>query len=150
MSDPHVLGPGLAPTPFTAAEIRAGCPDGRWVLSRTERAGEVAFHRSGFEDGNADGCTCTTVTTDASGRPTGQVRRRRATWRELQGHAAYPAEATSVATERIRLAVGELECLRYDVRGDAGTSTFWFALAHPGMPMRYRAGDAEVEVVALG
>ena len=36
--DPHVLGPGLAPTPFTADEIRRACPVGRLVTSKTEAA----------------------------------------------------------------------------------------------------------------
>ena len=27
--DPHVLGPGLLPTPFTADEIRVACGSGR-------------------------------------------------------------------------------------------------------------------------
>ena len=31
--DPHVLGPGLAPTPFTADEIRQGCRPGRFVTT---------------------------------------------------------------------------------------------------------------------
>lgn len=45
--------------------------------------------------------------------------------------------------------IGGLECLRYDVRRDGGTSTFWFATAHPGMPVRCRTGDAVVEVIAI-
>ena len=34
-TDPHILAPGLAPTPFTAAEIRVGCPVGRVSIVRT-------------------------------------------------------------------------------------------------------------------
>ncbi|SFS09920.1 hypothetical protein SAMN04487783_1332 [Agrococcus baldri] len=149
MSDPHVLGEGLAPTPFTADEIRAGCPDGHWLLVRTERAGVETFHRNGFEEGDEAGCTLTSVETDASGRPTWDVSRQRATWLDLQAHAAFPAERTTVAPERIRLAFGERECLRYEVTGDGGTTTFWFALDHPGMPVRRGSGDGVAEVVAL-
>ncbi|MCH1881694.1 hypothetical protein [Agrococcus sp. ARC_14] len=150
MSDPHVLGDELAPTPFTAGEIAAACPDGHWLLVRTERVGETSFQRSGFEQGDAEGVHLTNVTTDASGTPTGEVRRSRATWRELQAHAAFPRAATSVAQERIRLAFGERDCLRYDVAGAAGSSTFWFAIEHPGMPVRYRTAGVAVEVVAIG
>jgi hypothetical protein len=148
MSDPRVLGAGLAPTPFTADEIRAGCPDGHWLLVRTERAGATSFHRNGFEQGDPAGCVLTSVVTDASGRPTGDVLRQRASWLDLQTHAAFPAERTTVVPERIRLAFGERDCLRYEVVDDGGTSTFWFALEHPGMPVRYTAGDAVVEVIA--
>ena len=35
--DPHVLGPGLAPTPFTADEIRQGCRPGRPVSNQKRR-----------------------------------------------------------------------------------------------------------------
>jgi hypothetical protein len=39
MSDPHVLAPGTAPTPFTADEIRGVCPDGRRGTDRTTMVG---------------------------------------------------------------------------------------------------------------
>ncbi len=153
--DPRILGPGLAPTPFTADEIRAGCPDGHWALVRTERGGETTFHRSGFEAGDAEGVTCTTTPTDASGHPTGPVTSRRATWAELQAHAAFQASSTTVASERIRLAFGERDCLRYDVAGDdgsddgSGPATFWFALEHPGMPVRYVSPGFAAETIAV-
>lgn len=89
------------------------------------------------------------MTTDASGRPTGPVQRSRATWAELQGHAAFPAETTTVVPERIRLPFGDRECLRYEVAGEDGTSTFWFALDHPGMPVRFAADGAVTTVIAL-
>jgi hypothetical protein len=151
MSDPRLLGDGLAPTPFTADEIRAGCPDGHWLLVRTERAGAASFHRNGFEEGDPAGCVLTSVVTDASGRPTGDVLRQRASWLDLQAHAAFPAERTTVVPERIRLAFGERDCLRYEVDGDGDgeTSTFWFALEQPGMPVRRVAGGAVVEVIAI-
>lgn len=150
MSDPHVLGTDLAPTPFSTDEIRAGCPDGHWALVRSEEGGETSFHRSGFEHGDAEGCTATIVTTDAAGRPTGQVQGSRVTWRELQAHAAFPVGATTVAPERIRLAFGDRDCLRYEVASEAGTSVFWFALEHPGMPVRYRLPGVAAEIIALG
>lgn len=150
MTDPHLLGPDLAPTPFTAAEICAGCPDGRWALVRTERDGGTSHHRTSFDAGDAEGVTVTQVPTDASGAPAGEPRQRRATWRELQGHAAFPAARTRVGDERIRLEIGERDCLRYDVEGDDGASTFWFAVAHPGMPVRYTTPGLTAETIAIG
>lgn len=149
MSDPHVLGPDLAPTPFTADEIRAGCADGHRLLVRTQLGGRHTFHTDTFGAGDDDGCELTQVVTDASGTPVDEPRVSRVTWHELQAHAAFPAAATTVARERIRLAVGERDCLRYDVRRGSGTSTFWFALDHPGMPLRYESAGALVEVVAI-
>jgi len=148
--DPHLPGPDLAPTPFTADEIRAACPDGHRVLVRTTRGGDVSHHVSGFEGGDPEGCTSTSVETDASGTPTGQPRARRVTWLELQAHAAFPAASTTIARERIRLAFGERDCLRYEVVDEAGPTTFWFATDHPGMPVRCATPGAVVEVVAIG
>lgn len=151
MSDPRVLGPDLAPTPFTADEIRAACPDGHRLLVRTRLGDLVTFHCDSFAAGDADGCALTQVVTDASGTPVDEPRTARVSWRELQEHAAFPAAATTISPERIASPLGELECLRYEVRRDAGTATFWFATRHPGMPVRHETADgALVEVVAVG
>jgi len=151
IGDPRVLGADLAPTPFTAAEIRESCPDGHRLLVRTVLGGKVSFHCDSFAAGDADGCALTQVVTDASGTPVDEPRTSRVTWRELQEHAAFPAAATTIGRERIDSPLGELDCLRYDVRRATGTSTFWFATRHPGMPVRYETADgARVEIVAIG
>ena len=46
----------------------------------------------------------------------------RVTWRELQGHAAFPVERTTVTEETIDLPIGRVECLRYDTRDDESAS----------------------------
>ncbi|WP_405218810.1 hypothetical protein [Agrococcus sp. Ld7] len=104
LNDAHLLGPDRAPTPFTADEIRAGCRDGHRLLVREDDSGETSFHVARFDDGDAEGCTSTSVATDSAGNPTGAPQRARTTWRELQAHAAFPADATSIARERIRRA----------------------------------------------
>ena len=43
--DPYILAPGRAPTPFTADEIRDGCPAGRSIRLRVDVVGETPFHR---------------------------------------------------------------------------------------------------------
>ena len=147
--DPRVLGPDLAPTPFTADEIRAANPDGRRLLVRTKLEGRTTYHCDSFAAGDADGCALTQVVTDASGTPVDEPRTARVTWRELQEHAAFPAATTTIARERIDSPLGELDCLRYDVQRDDGTSTFWFAVERPGMPLRYAARGAVVEVIEI-
>jgi hypothetical protein len=42
VSDPHVLGPDLTPTPFTADETRHGCPEGRLIRLRVESTTMIA------------------------------------------------------------------------------------------------------------
>lgn len=43
--DPHVLAPGTAPTPFTAAQVRDGARAGKEIRVRVEAAGETPYFR---------------------------------------------------------------------------------------------------------
>ncbi|MGV8965821.1 MAG: hypothetical protein ACOH2F_06035 [Cellulomonas sp.] len=123
------------PTPFTADEIRSGCPDGRTVRTRDEE-GTVAVSR--YVDGDVDGATLESWTEAPDGTPPSEHARTRVTWHQLQQHAAFPTDGTIVREEAIMTPLGELECARYDV----GDLTFWFDLHRPGMPVRYgRAGS---------
>jgi hypothetical protein len=132
-SDPHVLGPGLAPTPFTAAEIRAGCPAGRVVHLLVEDAGEAPYVRyNRFASCDAEGATIERGLLDAAPDSSG-----RTTWADLQAHAAFPAEATVIAPATIEIPLGVLACDRYTVRDEEGVHSFWFAAAYPGMPVRF-------------
>jgi hypothetical protein len=147
MSDPHVLGEGLLPTPFSADEIRAGCAEGRTIRLLVEPAQGEPFERvNRFVDCNESGATLERWRLGGDGGVDGEVERERTTWLELQGHAAFPDDRATRSRETVELPIGRVECLRYDVRAavhdDAPVATFWFALAHPGMPARYeqRAG----------
>lgn len=136
--DPHVLGPGRAPTPFTAVEIRAGCPAGRTVRMRVDAVGEAPFFRvSRFAECDATGATLERSRQSLDGSPLGAPAANRVTWLDLQAHASFPAGATTVEPERIETAIGVLDCLRYTVRDGATEEGFWFATALPGMPIRY-------------
>ncbi|WP_309064826.1 hypothetical protein [Microbacterium sp.] len=141
MTDDHVLGPGLLPTPFTAAEIRESSRAGKTILLRVEQPDGTSYERvNRFRDGDDEGATLEQWRTDAPG----ELSSRRVTWRELQEHAAFAADRTTVTSETVDLPLGRLECLRYETRDepDAVPATFWFALAHPGMPVRFDAPAA--------
>ena len=118
------------PTPFTADQIRAGCPDGRTVRT-SDGSGTISVSR--FAGGDDDGATLESWTEEPDGDTTSDTVRTRVTWRQLQLHAAFPADGTTVSQEAIRTPLGELECARYDVDG----MTFWFDTHRPGMPVRY-------------
>lgn len=150
--DARVLGPGLAPTPFTPEEIRAGCPDGRRILLRVESGDEApAFHVNRFRDGDADGVTLEAWPVDASGDALEPPTRTRVTWHQLQAHASFPVASTTVTEVTLETDLGSCECLRYDVSRDARTDTFWFATGRPGMPIRYATldGDGAMRVVTM-
>lgn len=152
IGDPHVLGPGLAPTPFTADEIRGGCPSGRTIRMRVEAVGEAPFDRlSRFVECDETGATLERARWSPEGSPLGEPEVTRVTWAELQGHASFPAEATVIEPERIVTPIGELDCLRYTVRDGATEEVFWFAEDLPGMPVTYltRSGGQVVLTVSV-
>ena len=115
--DPHVLAPGRAPTPFTADEIRGGCPTGRTIRLRVDVVGETAFHRvSRFVECDQAGATMEHSRLSLDGSPLAEPEVDRVTWRDLQAHASFAADDTTIESERIETAIGELDCLRYTVR----------------------------------
>ncbi|MFE6736429.1 hypothetical protein [Microbacterium sp. NPDC057650] len=134
-ADPHVLGPGLLPTPFSAAQIAASSRTGKQIRMLVEQADGTTFERvNRFRDADDEGATLDQWRADAPD----EVSSRRVSWRELQEHAAFPAESTVVSVETVELPLGRLECLRYDTAATGEPpATFWFSPEHPGMPVRY-------------
>lgn len=144
-SDPHLLGPGLLPTPFTAAEIRSATGRGKTIRILVEGPTELRYERiNRFTDCDDEGATLSRWRLAAVGAPVdavdGEASSARVTWLELQRHAAFPTDRTTVAEDEVELPLGRFACLRYDTREDepdAPVETFWFAPEHPGMPVRY-------------
>ena len=136
MTDPNVLHPDHAPTPFTADEIRSATPAGYTVETVTEQAGAVSRRRTEFTAVDTDHATMVMTPIDERGEPTGDPREVVATWTDLQAHASFPAEITELSRDTIETPLGTISCLRYDVSSDDHTNTFWFSPEHPGMPIR--------------
>ena len=138
--DPHVLAPGMAPTPFTAAEIRSGCPEGRTITLLVEPATGSPWRRvNRFVATDHVGATLERWRVGPDGQPEGEVAASRLTWLQLQGHASYPADVVTIAPDTVDLPMGSFDALRYTVEDDDGVATFWFAPAFPGMPVRYES-----------
>jgi hypothetical protein len=135
--DPSVLAPGRAPTPFTADEIRGGCPARRTIWLRIDVVGKTPFHRvSRFVECDEAGATMERSLLSLDGSPLSEPEVDRVTWRDLQAHASFAADDTTIESERIETAIGELDCLRYTVRDGATEEVFWFAKDLPGMPIQ--------------
>lgn len=149
MTDERILLAGHAPTPFTAEQIREHCVDGLRVTIAVEDDSGRTFHTNTFRDGDAEGVTIEACASDRDGTPTGEVSSGRGTWLELQGHASFPELTTEVGEETIDGPLGIQRCRRYAVRGETGTVTFWFAVDHPGMPVRIERPGSVSEVVGL-
>ena len=96
--DPHLLAPGRAPTPFTADEIRRGCPQGRTIRLLVEEEGEQPFFRTNrFVQCDDEGATIEYTRSTIGGEPFGAVVADRTTWLELQAHASFPAHQTEIS-----------------------------------------------------
>jgi len=134
--DSHRLQPDHLPTPFSAAQIRDGCPAGRFIVLREEEPGAATTYRQiRFIQTDADGATQAFTPTDADGMPIGPSVERRSTWLELQGHASQPADRTTCEETTVDMAWGTEPCWRYVVTGPDGETRFWFAQRLPGMPV---------------
>jgi hypothetical protein len=139
-ADPHVLGPGLLPTPFSAEQIRAASGAGKTIRLLVEEPDGTSFERvNRFVDCDAEGATLEQWRVAPGGEVDGEVSRGRVSWRELQEHAAFPEATTTVRDEELELPFGRAACRRYELAGDGGApaAVFWFALELPGMPARY-------------
>lgn len=151
-SDPHVLAPGQAPTPFTAAEIRARCAVGKTVRVRVEVGGEAPYDRmTTYVECDDSGATIERSALAPDGSMLGDADVDRVTWLDLQSHASFPADDTTIEPERIETPLGGLDCLRYTVRDGASEKVLWFAKDLPGMPVRFltRTGGQVVMTVTV-
>lgn len=118
---------GQAPTPFTAYEIRQACPAGRTLTARTEAAGEP----------DRVDVTIFVETDEKGALVESNGQRHRVTWQELQNHASFPAEMTTIHDDVVEGPLGRLDCLSYRVVADDTVSTFWFEKGRPGMPVLF-------------
>jgi hypothetical protein len=133
----HRLRPDHLPTPFSAAEIRAGCPPGRTIRIREESPGEApTFRRIRFTDGDAETAVHEFQATDEAGHPLGEPSLGSSTWLELQEHASQPMDATTAEEVALALPFGDFECWLYTVRAPVAELRFWFAKPLPGMPVQ--------------
>ena len=133
----HRLRPDHLPTPFSAEQIREGCPAGRTIHLREEAPDEPpSFRRIRFLQADEDVAEQEFQATDAEGNPVGEPSQRHSTWGELQHHASQAADATTVQEVSLDLPFGALDCWLYAVRRPESELRFWFAKELPGMPVQ--------------
>jgi hypothetical protein len=148
VTDPHVLGDGLLPTPFSAAEIRAGCPAGRTIRLLVEPASGASYERvNRFVACDDEGATIESWVVGLDGESVDRSSDR-ATWLDLQRHASFPDATTRRTEEMVDLPLGPVECVVYTTESGA---RFVFGKGHAGMPVRYELPDGEggVEVTTM-
>jgi hypothetical protein len=134
--DANRMQPDHLPTPFSAADIRAGCPAGRTIRLQSEEGGNVTFRRIRFVKVDADTAIQEFQATDAEGRSIGEPTLRRSGWLDLQSHASQPASATIIDEVDLALPLGTEACWRYMVGTRDEGVTLWFAKSRAGMPVQ--------------
>jgi hypothetical protein len=151
--DSRILHSGHAPTPFTAEEIRIGCPAGRTIRLVVDDGGSRYIRTIRFVavDENAANQESAAFTVD--GEALGEPAIARTTWLEFQEHASFPAAQTTIGREALSSPLGRLECLVYVVEDGDSTTRYWFAATKPGMPVKVEtqaAGTVTYEMSMVG
>lgn len=147
--DPRVVDPGHAPTPFTADEIREGSPDGRTVLVQHDFPNaDPQFWKTRFVSSDETGPEVVNQQVEADGTPIGSETKMRVTWDELQAHASFPKEVTTIEETTTRTPLGEVECLLYTVSDGVEEKKLWFARTLPGMPVRTQHLTQNIETAS--
>lgn len=134
--DPRVLAEGKAPTPFTADQIRAASPAGRTSLFRISGGGQSLLLRFRFGEGDAEAVRLETVNLSERRTPLAPPKVTRVSWRELQAHASYDENATTIEEATVEVPFGKFDCLLYTLKGARAVQKFYFAKELPGPPVR--------------
>lgn len=138
--------------PFTAEQIRRGTPNGHTLDIVTTREGEVVDRRRTiYFDPDETSVSMRLAALSEAGVLDADAMEARTTWADLRDHAVFPEETTTVTEETIDTPLGSLPCTHYDVASGETTQAYWFAPAHPGMPIRYAtlSDGVEVEVTTV-
>ena len=140
--DERRLKPDHARTPFTAAQIREACPEGRTSTYRLEvPKQDPVLQPFRFVDCDEKGCKLE-VAVRKAGEPPPRSRPAvsKKTWKELQAHASFPEKETEITEETITVPAGKFVCLLYTVTKKTGSaetvSRYYFAKKLPGPPVR--------------
>ncbi len=129
-----------APTPYTAAQIREGCPLGRTIVFVIETPDRPPVKkRMVFVDVDDERATVRSEVLDEKDKVVGQPEMKISTWEELRKHALFPREVTTVSQAVAETPAGSFSCTRYTVieKSAAGESklTLCFAKELPGPPV---------------
>jgi len=136
------MRPDHAPTPFTAIQIRDGCPAGRRSTFVIERPGKTPFLQVlYFRSVDEESAEYEISRLDMGGEPLGEPEVRRELWTEFQAHSSYPAKGTTITETNVDVPAGRWTgfCYRVestDKEGQPVVVEALFAKELPGPPVR--------------
>ena len=144
----NVITDGFHPTPFSAAEIREACTDGSYRTFRSEGMQMPgSFLRMKFADGTDESCTVFNLVLDERMEIVSELPGPPTKWTDLQSHASYAAELTTIVEAETLVTAGTFDCWLYSVaEPEGGMWQYSFARELPGPPVLVRHVDAEGNV----
>ncbi len=135
----------LAPTPFTADEIRAAFVAGLEVGWAHIKDDDTTYQHWRVLSADTDQMVMRFSPMQEDGTLTGTGQEQTSTWEALRKHAEFPAQQTTVSDDKIATAFGEMAVRKYEVRPKEGVvRTFWFAPVFPGPPVRHTVHESGV------
>ncbi len=147
----------MAPTPYSAEQIREANPPGTVLVFRIEEPpAPPVLNVMRFTSGDAQGVIVENQTLTEDRTPIGELVVSESSWTELRDHAAFPASKTQRTETRCEVPSGTYSCLLYSVQSEEDgtpiTSRFFFADTKPGPPVCYereQAGQVTFRMVLL-
>lgn len=132
---------GRAPTPYTAAQIRAATPAGRTMTYLIEAPNKLpSKQRFRFVAVDEEHATVATELLGDDGKVLGEPELKISSWDDLRRHASYPLEATTIVETATVTPDDSFRCKRYTVvepQPDGKTKKTVACFAHdlPGPPV---------------
>jgi hypothetical protein len=135
----------MAPTPYTAAQIRDAMPVGTVIVYRRVEAGKDPYlNRMTVLSADTVGCKIADAIVDDQGSVVSEEGETEAGWEDLRKHAEFPVAAVQRSDDAVDVPAGHFDTWKYVVTEPDGTvTTYQFARTLPGPPVRMeiRAGD---------
>jgi hypothetical protein len=142
----------LAPTPYTADQIRGATRAGRTYRFLVEAAAQPRRQRTiRFVTVTDAGGEIESAVAGEGGEVVDAPKRAPFTWDELRKHAEFPRAATVISDETVTVPAGRFECALYTVTEGAGpdatVSRFYFAKSLPGAPVLFTTDKGGARVL---
>jgi hypothetical protein len=131
------MTPNDMPTPFSADQIRKGCPpESRRVYRMEPKGRPLDYILYTFKEPTSEGCLAEQTPCDAQGKVKGEMRKHFVRWDDLQRLTSFPADATTADEADLKTPAGTFRCMHYVVvrkgKKGAGVDKYWFAWNLPG------------------
>ena len=151
-SAPGAPAAEMAPTPYTAEQIRAANGPGTSYRFKLETSGEPAQIKvMEFTSGtSAEIAEVKSQTLDEAGNAKGAASVERTPWDEIRRHAEFPRAGLTVEPGSIAVPAGKFESMVYTVNAPNGeTARFYFAKSYAGPPVLFYKERGGVRLMTM-